>query len=525
MLGVVHVTPNLHKIGMTFTFLSLARRFRMALWAIIVAGVAVRAWLLFSTPWMPGINGAYYLVQARALLERGALGIPDMPLVFHLHAALAWLISAVFAQPPDAAIMLAVKCCDAVLPPLAGLPVFVLTRRWATHLGRPCHAVPLAAAALAVLSAPLMGMVGDYQKNSLALVWLAAFALALHAWLERHDARSGLWMLACVALLGLTHIGVLGSALLLAGVIVLFWFAFGGRLQRATVIWAVGAAVVLILSVLLVLWKFDAARVHRLVGAATNPADFVSAPPMPMPMPGGAFMLFRSLPLVLFAVATLPALWIVWRARREIRAADAAVVAGCALTALTLSGPWFPFEKAMRFQLIALIPGVLAGGFALLHITTRWPRNLVLGVTLLILIGPTLPKLLTGERPVLSDAALTELASLRPLIPAPDRSLISTQHGVEWWTAWLLRTRIAQGSALRPDDWEKFQGVYFLEVTNGLQLPGFLGGRVPGVAKPVSMPPPFMALPIPAYASIIHSGPHLKLGLVAQPPSSVSTKP
>ncbi len=495
----------------------------MALGAMIVAGVAVRAWLLFSTPWMPGINGAYYLVQTRALLERGALGIPDMPLLFHLHAALAWLISAVFARSPDTAIMLAVKGCDAVLPPLAALPVFVLTRRWATHLGRPCNTVPLVAAALAVLSAPLMGMVGDFQKNSLALVWLAAFALALHAWLERHDARSGWWLLACVALLGLTHIGVLGSALLLAGVIVLFWFVFGGRLQRATIVWAVGAAVVLVLSVLLVLWRFDAARVHRLVGAATNPADFASA--SPMPMPGGAFMLFRSLPLVLFAVATVPALWIVWRARRELRAADAAVVAGSALTALALSGPWFPFEKAMRFQLIALIPAVLACCFALLHITTRWRRNLALTAALLILIGPTLPKLLTRGRPVLSDAALAELASLRSLIPAPDRSLISTQHGVEWWTAWLLRTRIAQGSALRPDAWTKFESVYFLEVTNGLQLPGFLGGRVPGAAKPLSMPPPFVARPIPADASIIHSGPHLKLGLVAQPPSSVSTKP
>ena len=492
----------------------------MALGAIIVAGVAMRAWLLFSTPWMPGINGAYYLVQARALLERGALGIPDMPLLFHLHAALAWLVSAVFAQPPDAAIMLAVKCCDAVLPPLAALPVFVLTRRWATHLGRPCNAVPLAAAALAVLSFPLIGMVGDYQKNSLAIVWLAAFVVALNTWLERQDARSAIWLLACVVLLGLTHIGVLGSALLLAGVIVFSWFAFGGRLRTGAIFWAVGAAVVLALSVLLVLWKFDPARVYRLVGAATNPAQFASGSPIPMPMPGGAFVLFRSLPLVLFAIATVPALWLVWRTRRELRAADAAVVAGSALTALALSGPWFPFEKAMRFQLIALIPGVLAGGFALLHITTRWRRNLALSAALLILIGPALPQLIEGGRPVLSGAALTELASLRPLVPRPDRSLISTQHGVEWWTAWLLRIRIAQGNALGPDDWQKFESVYFLEVANGLQLPGRLGQRLPGGSKPF-MPPAFMALPIPADASIIYSGPHLKLALVSQAPSSV----
>jgi hypothetical protein len=36
---------------------------------ILAAAVAARAWLLFSTPLVPGMNGAYYLVQARSLLE------------------------------------------------------------------------------------------------------------------------------------------------------------------------------------------------------------------------------------------------------------------------------------------------------------------------------------------------------------------------------------------------------------------------------------------------------------------------
>lgn len=46
--------------------------------------------LLFGTPLMPGMNGAYYLVQARAVITRGTLELPDLPLIFYVQALL-WL--------------------------------------------------------------------------------------------------------------------------------------------------------------------------------------------------------------------------------------------------------------------------------------------------------------------------------------------------------------------------------------------------------------------------------------------------
>ncbi len=59
----------------------------------MLAAVAGRAWLLFGTPYMLGVNGAYYLVQARAILERGVLGLSDLPLIFYLQAGLAWSLT------------------------------------------------------------------------------------------------------------------------------------------------------------------------------------------------------------------------------------------------------------------------------------------------------------------------------------------------------------------------------------------------------------------------------------------------
>ena len=59
-------------------------------WSLATA-VAARSWLLWSTPLVPGMNGGYYLVQARALQEHGRLGIPDLPLTFILQATVAKL--------------------------------------------------------------------------------------------------------------------------------------------------------------------------------------------------------------------------------------------------------------------------------------------------------------------------------------------------------------------------------------------------------------------------------------------------
>ena len=61
----------------------------LAVALVVLAAVAERACLLFSTPLVPGINGAYYLIQTRALIERGKLGIPDLPLTFWVDASLA----------------------------------------------------------------------------------------------------------------------------------------------------------------------------------------------------------------------------------------------------------------------------------------------------------------------------------------------------------------------------------------------------------------------------------------------------
>jgi hypothetical protein len=503
---------------------------------IIAAAVAARSSLLFGTQYMPGVNGAYYLVQARALLERGVLGIPDMPLTFYVHAGTALLLAKVSGMAQSDAIVWAVKLTDVLLPPLAAWPVFVLVRGWARSRQQG-DAVALAAAALACLASPWFMVVGDLQKNSLALVWLAMLAVALHRWLGAQTLRRGSAVLACLMLLGLTHVGVLGAALVLLAAVMLVFVVIQRRSipWRRVLPWVVAGTVVLALTSTLVLWKFDPARIHRLTTALTDPVAFSSDGKQAPAPPGGETGAEKWFPSFGFALVALPGLFIALR-RKDLSAADVSLVAGGALTVLALTGPWFGMDKAIRFYLIAFLPAIVVGGFSIFYVAKTWLRHLLLGLLLLVAAGGTVQALLRGRQAILNDAAMRELQSIARDIPHPERTLLATQHGAEWWSAWFLHTHIAQTDALQPEDWKRYDTILFLEVKSGAQgsMPGG-GGGTPGFGqRPASDGPnrgapdggrqPMIPPLIPPDAEVLHDGAALTLARIVAPPDFVVSR-
>lgn len=578
-----------------------------AILAVILAAIAARAWMLFSTPMVPGMNGGYYLVQARSLLESGKLGIPDLPLTFTLHAALAKLAHWLTGRDLESSILLAVKLADAVLPAFVALPVFLLGRAWSERAGRGAW-LPVAAAAVVALSPTALMITGDLQKNSLGLVWLAGLVYALAMWITRRSAGNAAVVVLFLGLTGLTHIGVFGVALLLAGLVLAAHVARPGAARDGSH-WRVagllvggGLAVALVAG--LVLWKFDPSRIQRLASAVTDPADFLEngahpgrppkgdvakgggppGDPRQGPPPDGGpgfpkggpmgksgpgflpFMLPRWAPSAFFGGVAVFALAVLWRRRRELSAADHAVVAGCAVTVLALSGPWVQGDMARRLNLIIMVPAVIAGLFAVQHIASRWLRPLLGALAVAAVLWPVFPLVRRGGRPIISEAAYRELQSLAPQIAAPKRTLVVARHGLEWWTAWTLRTRIAQPKALRAEDWKNYEEVLFIQSKGdgpgggpggrgfgrrGFQPKGFPKGPPPGGAPrdfdffgsppPFGPPPqfgppgkggfpgrggpsPMMDAPIPPEAEIVHDGPHIKLARVDSPPMALEQR-
>ena len=521
---------------------------------VILAASVLRGILLFGTALVPGTNGGYYPVQARALLTNGTLGLPDLPLLFFMQASLAQAVHWISGRDLDSCILFSVKLTDSILPALVALPVALLVRRWAKTASAPAWIAPTAAVAV-TLSAPILGMVGNFEKNSLGLLWLCLLLLFIHLWLTRQTLPNTAGVLCFWGLTAVTHIGVFGASVMFGGLAIVIFLA----LQRGPgwlVLWPLLAAALAVGAVAagIVLWKFDAARIQRFAEALIHPADYLTGSNMgpggpgggpPGRLPGGPasihFILLQAGPPLAFAVASIAALLACWRRRAVLPAADLCVAGACAVGILVMTGPWVQGDKAPRFYLIAIAPAVMAAAFALIHCRHRRLRAGLAILGAACMIGPSIFVICDGGKPAVSEDGLRELRSLAPLIANPNKTLVVARHGMEWWTAWALHTHIAQVPALRSADWQDFEAVYFLRSKiDSRPMPGgnpgdstlrrLLGGGFP----PPGSPPPGgpahhlnpMAEPeIPRDAATVHDGDQFIFSRVSTPPGFVSGQP
>jgi len=194
----------------------------------VLIAAAARARILWSTELMPGMNGAYYLVQARSLLQKGALAIPDLPLVFFLHASVAALLDWLTPLSQNEAVFVAVKTCDALLPAFAVVPVMALAAAWAKP-DRINLGLAILASILVPASAVALMMVGDFEKNSLGIAFMCGLAWALHEWMNHPGTKRLILATVLLGLVGLTHIAVFGTSLLLVASTLLVFASTQGR--------------------------------------------------------------------------------------------------------------------------------------------------------------------------------------------------------------------------------------------------------------------------------------------------------
>ena len=490
--------------------------------------VLVRGWMHFTTPLVKGVNGAYYLVQTRALIERGSLAIADFPLTFELHAALAKIIQWLTGGSLEASVLFAVKLADTLLPALVAIPVIALLESWRRLTDAP-RWLPAAGAVVACAGLPMMRALGDFQKNGLGLVWLAALLWCLHAWIAQKTKTRAMGVLVCFGLIGVTHLGVLGAAILIGALVGgLLFLSERDRNWRQLVPWIGSVAAVLVLAVL-VAWRFDPERVDKLLGALGNPLSYVQGEREPLPgMSAQQDSAFRMLALfLLFGCMAMPALVSVWRRRSMLPASTLAVVAACGLAVLAMVGPWVASgDRLFRFMILAYLPATLSLFFALQFMKrARW-RVAFVSLASVFWIGLMPGTMATFGRAAIPDAAGGELRSLSALIGEPKKTLIVTGHGLEWWAAWMLETRISQGTVMSVDDWQKYTQVLFLiQKTDLLPMAAQAvkeGGGTPdsvGQGEDAISGSYFASPPIPPDAEILHDGKYFTLARVAAPPS------
>ena len=242
---------------------------------VFIAAVAARAWIQFAGELPPAMDPAYYPMQAWWLFNEGRLLYQDAPLIFVLDGLLAKFFI-VAGMQSDSAYLVASQVVDCVTEPWVALFVFLFGFAWCGGARRGIPVV-IAGAVLAVLSAPVIRMVSDFEKNSLGLVWAAMSWWALWRAITAVEiklprARITRWFIVAVVALvlsALTHGGSFGCAVVGAGAIMVIWFVIGGASKRTLFVSALAVALVGAMSLAL-LYVVSPSRAHDLLTAPQN---------------------------------------------------------------------------------------------------------------------------------------------------------------------------------------------------------------------------------------------------------------
>ena len=199
-----------------------------ALLALIAASFVERWQLLTESPFPIGIDGFYYPIQLRALLETGALEYPAPPLTFWLMAPLA------AATDP----ITGAKLGAALFGALGALPAYGLGAR----LGRG-RGAGLLAAVLATRSAGSAYLTIEFVKNGVGIsVALFALWLVLRA-LEAPSRARGIAAITGIAAAALAHKMAAGVVAVIAIPALLAAAAGRGELRGRRLLYAIGALV------------------------------------------------------------------------------------------------------------------------------------------------------------------------------------------------------------------------------------------------------------------------------------------
>ncbi|MCL4226560.1 MAG: glycosyltransferase family 39 protein [Myxococcales bacterium] len=419
-------------------------------WAAVLALAAWSTWhrwaLLTESPYPVGVDGWYYPIQLRSLLERGELAYPAAPLTFWLMAPVAALTDPIVAA----------KVIAALGGGLVGVPAFLLGRRVGGVAGG------LVAAVLATTGGGSFYLSLEFVKNGLGLtVALTAAWLGLRA-LEQPTARRGALAAGAIVAAVLTH---KMSALLALGLLAPAALVELRARRPAALTWrraaagaAAGAAVALVAGVLAPARFLGPGDLALLDGAFTGPAEW-ALPAMAVPQPGrpsfhlwfGHQGLLAAGAGALFVVAVVLGR-VTASVRSEARPAERALAWAAFAVVVVTSWPWLdvadPDALGFRLRVAVFAPAAVVAAAAVGRLVAGFepPWRLVAVVPALatwIAVRPAAPTegIVRTQVPMVAATA-----ALRGALPA-DAVVISAERHLGFQAAWFARVPVR----LRPE--------------------------------------------------------------------------
>ncbi len=407
---------------------------------------SIRFFLNFSQELIPGVNGGYYPLQVRSILTNGHLGFSDMPLLFYFDAFLIKFISLFGFSITNTLILNVVKIIDTISIPLILLPLYKIIQ-FSSPL--PLKTFKTSILAFSVLSFSPLILTSDLQKNSLAIFFLFCFLAYYLSFQINKDKVNLFSSIAFLFFTGLTHFGTFVFALFFLFLIVFYTYR-KKAIFPMTILFIISLGVVFLI---------DFSRFNRLVSfwmVVFNKPALLNG----MLSPPDFLIILFSLVLAIIGIL------IINSKSRNLKPIQKSILFASTICLLACSFPLLDGEYFKRLSLFLFIPQLLL----ILQISTVIRVKQVNTISISLFVFTLFSIFAASGHPketVIDRIAFEELRMLKSVIKNDNETIVIARHGLEWWTAWALHTKVGQDKALDSAFFLKYNNVFFINQISG----------------------------------------------------------
>lgn len=484
---------------------------RKILLAIIFIGFIVRLFLIWiGRPEFVGWfnHTYYYYVQTRELLESGKLAFPDMPLLFHLYATSAKILTWM-GLDSNSAIVNASRFWMCLIPALIPIPVYAVLKNIFKETS-----IPKWLWALVFVSAfyplTLVHHPEFLQKNMLGLLLLAILMLQSKLLFEQPSNRHIFIFVFTFILILLTHFGSAGVSLLYICSILLSLFIH----KRKT--WSIAFSLSLILGLAIALVTFYFLDVQRFERISSYINRIVDSSSLGLLFSANDPDKFTTIIMFLLPLGCTILLYSNYKKnKKQLSFSNSTFWLGNIIFFYSLLLPIYEPLLMARFVSYLTLPLIFIVAFTLQNSIQRalWKRGLVgLAIfgTVFIAIGDITSLIMHNRN---KEEAYNDLLIMKDKFGFTDQDLILTRNGVEHIANWFLNSKSSLITSFSLSDFNKYHRIFIMNPTEGAM-------KLQSITNVDNQKYNYMLSNIeePTEGEVVFSSTHIKLIQVKYPP-------
>ena len=407
-----------------------------------------------------GADGPYFPLEVRSMMDHFRLAFPDMPFLFLIGAIVAKVLLWLHVATPNTCVLMAVRVTDAVLPPLAAIPVFLISGELKSDTVKAGWLDYLMVFFSLFNYTAVVVFSYQLQKNDFSITWIFFYCYFLLRVLKYGLRRDVYYALGSLLLCALTHFGSFSILLLFTVLVGLF---MSNRKKMA--LFFAGA-----LALLGIIALFDPTRFYRLL---VSPLKLFDGPVLLYALSGQQSVLngFTLINVVVVNVLALLALAVLVIHRKEI--ARPFKVMGFSLVVLSfiLASPLLGWEWANRFYLMSYVPLTLLYLIFFNTVRSAWLKVLPVCIFISFMLLSLIQVFSMGGKASITREAFSEFEQISRQVPLSERSALMGRQDLRLLGNWVFRTKGIADYLLTKEDFGKYDAIYVVKQIKGSNLP------------------------------------------------------